>query len=87
MNSPDTQILIDVSDDFLSFNAEYFVHAFAGLNEIFQNSGSMNIVSEEKRFTVAVGIKLDYDTFNIDCMLLKPFQRSIRDCINILAKK
>ncbi len=88
MNSPETEILHKFSDDFLSSNANYFVQAFAKLNEIFEQSGQIHIISQEKKFTVAVGMKImkGSEELDVECVLLKPNQSSLRDCINIIAQ-
>lgn len=71
---------------FLASNAEFFAQAFAALNEVFGNSGPMNIVSEEAEMTVVVGAKeADGDgAMDVDCVLLEPDQESLRECINTL---
>lgn len=77
---------LEANREFLELNAEYFAQSFMALNEIFQSSGPMNIVCEDKKMTVAVGVrKADDDgAADVDCVLLKPQQESLRDCINTL---
>ncbi|NWK55825.1 hypothetical protein HW115_09400 [Verrucomicrobiaceae bacterium N1E253] len=71
---------------FLAANAEYFAQAMSPLNELFRNSGTMNIVSEEQEYTVVVGIKeVDEEgAADVDCATLEPNQQSLRDCLNAL---
>ena len=89
MDSPETENLINVNAQFLSDNAEYFAQSFMGLNEIFHNSGAMNIISEESKFVVAISMQVadDQGAIDMECTLLKPNQRSLRDCINVVANK
>ena len=78
---------IATSDEFLSSNAQFFAQTLSPVSEILQNAGPMTIVSEEAQNTVVVGLrKVDGDDGDMDvnCVLLKPHQRSIRDCINIV---
>jgi hypothetical protein len=71
---------------FIASNAEYFAQALAPLNDIFHNSGMMNIVSEESDFTIVVGIKPTEEdgVMDVDCASLDPNQESLKDCINAL---
>jgi len=77
---------IEGDSEFLASNAEFFAHAFVALNEVFQSSGPMNIVSEEADRTVVVGVKEadDDGAMDVACVLLEPNQESLRDCINTL---
>lgn len=90
--SDDTTITGEGSDpiveqqQFLAANAEYFAQALSPLNQLFDNSGMMNIVSEEEDYTVVVGMKqteVDGDV-DVDCATLEPNQQSVKDCINAL---
>lgn len=74
-------------DQFLASNAEFFTQAFAPLNQIFQNSGSMTIISEEARNTVVLNIKKTDDdgAMDVDCALLEPHQESLSECIKSLS--
>lgn len=89
MKPPETQILTQVNDQFLADNAEFFVQSFAALNDVFENYGKLSIISEENKYTVAVSFKTipDTDDLDVECMLLRPNQNSLRDCLNIVAKK
>ncbi len=89
MNAAETENLKNVNAQFLQDNAEYFAQSFIGLNEIFHNSGAMNIVSEESNFVVAICMQIadEQGAIDMDCTLLKPNQRSLRDCINVVTKK
>jgi len=82
--SPEDQI--DGDGEFLASNAEFFAQAFVAFNEVFQSSGPMNIVSEEADRTVVVGVKEadDDGAMDVDCVLLEPNQKSLRDCMNTL---
>ena len=81
---PETPLAED--SEFLASNAGFFAQAFAPLNDVFGNSGPMNIVSEEAEVAVVVGVKeADEDGgMDVDCVLLEPNQESLRDCINTL---
>ncbi len=89
--SPDTESPekpIEGHDEFLASNAHFFAQSFVGLNEIFQSSGPMNIVSEGMKNTVVVGVtKVDDDdaAMEVNCIFLRPNQKSLRDCINTLS--
>ncbi len=84
--SPEDPIDGDGDSEFLASNAEFFAQAFSALNEVFQSSGPMNIVSEEADRTVVVGVKEadDDGAMDVDCILLESDQESLRDCINTL---
>jgi len=71
---------------FVAANAEYFAQALAPLNEVFRNSGMMNIVCEEQDFTVSVGIQTigEEGVFDVDCVMLEADQGSLQDCIDAL---
>ena len=71
---------------FVSSNAEYFAQALAPLNNIFRNSGMMNIVSEETDFTMVVGMKPTNEdgVMDVDCAMLDANQESLQDSINAL---
>ena len=86
MTAPDTENKSTRHSEFLASNAEFFAQSFAVFNEIFQRSGPMNIVSEETGRTVVVGVKkADNDgAMDVDCLLLKPNQESLSNCINTL---
>jgi hypothetical protein len=89
MDSPETANLINVNTQFLTDNAEYFAQSFMGLNDVFRNSGAMNIISEESKFVVAISMQIadKQGAIDMECTLLKPNQRSLRDCINVVANK
>ena len=72
--------------DFLAANAEYFAQALAPLNGVFRNSGMMNIVCEEREYTVVVGMKEagHEGELDVDCAILGADQGSLKDCINAL---
>jgi hypothetical protein len=84
--TPDTENRPANKSEFLASNAEFFAHAFAPLNKIFQNPGPMIIVSEEKSHTIVVGLREANDNgdLDIDCALLKPNQQSLSDCIKTI---
>ncbi len=92
MISTDTESLekpenpIATRDEFLASNAGFFAQSFVELNEIFHSSGPMNIVSEGAKNTVVVGVLEadDEGAMDVNCVLLKPNQESLRNCINTL---
>ncbi len=86
MTTPDTENRNSQHSAFLASNAEFFAQSFVVLNEIFQSSGPMNIASQETGRTVIVGVKeTDNDgAMDVDCVLLKPRQESLRECIDTL---
>ena len=71
---------------FLTANAEYFAQALAPLNQVFRNSGVMNIVSQEQDFTVVVGMNETgiEGEIDVDCATLEPNQASLKNCIHTL---
>lgn len=90
MNTPESENPnneIVTSDEFLSSNAQFFAQTLSPVSDILQNAGSMTIVCEETERTVVVGLREtddDEGDMDVNCVLLKPHQRSIRDCINIV---
>lgn len=87
--TPNTDKPVDSHDEFLASNAVFFAHSFVALNDIFQSSGPMNIISEETKRTVAVGVKeADNDgSMDVNCVLLKANQESLYECINTLSSE
>jgi hypothetical protein len=85
----ETESQISDESEFLASNADFFANSFVPFNEIFQSSGPINIISEETKRTVVVGVKeADEDgAMDVDCVLLKPDQESLRGCINTVCPK
>ena len=71
---------------FAAANAEFFAQALAPINELFRNSGTMNIVSDELDYTVVVGMRTtgEDDVVDVDCALLEAGQDSLRDSLDAL---
>lgn len=84
--SNDTQFENADSGEFASANAEYFAHALAPLNELFRNTETMNIVSDELDYTFVVGLTTtgEQGVVDVDCALLEAKQESLRDSLNSL---
>lgn len=71
---------------FLAANAEYFAQALSPLNEVFDNEGVMNIVSEEQEYTMVVGMKQTgvEGEADVDCAMLDPNQPSLKESLKAL---
>lgn len=71
---------------FIAANAEFFAQTLAPINELFSNSGMMNIVSEEDEFTVVVGMRTtdEEGVMDVDCAALDPNQESLKESLNAL---
>ncbi len=75
-----------IRGEFVTQNASFFAQIFEPLNAVFENSGAMNIISEELDITVAVAVKEAnaQGEAEVDCALLESPQESLRDCIQAL---
>lgn len=71
---------------FAAANAEFFAQALAPINELFRNSGTMNIVSDEIDYTVVIGMRRtgENDVLDVDCALLEAGQDSLRGSLDSL---
>ena len=69
---------------FAAANADFFAQALAPINELFRNSKTMNIVSDELDYTVVVSMQPtgEEGVMNVDCALLEPGQDSLKECLN-----
>ncbi len=98
---PETGALVELHGDqdapggiysgFVGENANYFAQAFASLNEVFCNEGSMTIVSDEVDYTVAVAVRkaggdasYEEGVVDVDCAILEAEQDSLADCLKAL---
>ena len=74
----------DEQGEFLRQNADFFVQAYAGLMGIYGSGTKLNIVSEEKAMTLAVGL-IETDepgVMDVNCVQLTPEQASLKNCID-----
>lgn len=86
MRAPENQINCDEEGVFVAENADFFAQAFAVLRHVFDNRGTMRIVSEEEGITVAVGVR-EPDAVggvDVDCVILEPNQESLCSCLDTL---
>lgn len=72
--------------EFVANNAEFFAQAFMSLSETFNSAGAMKIVSEETKRTLVTEVSSAFSdgSRDINCVLLKPSQESLRNCLNTL---
>lgn len=80
----ETDKIREAEGEFLADNAGYFAQAFGPLNELFENSGPMQVVSEESEMTLVVGVRETEEAgvMDVDCVMLEPNQESLRDCVD-----
>ena len=69
--------------EFLRQNADFFVQSLSGLMKIYNSKNKLNIVSEEKAMTIAVGLVETEESgvMDVNCVHLSPNQNSLKGCI------
>ena len=82
--STETDSIREAEGEFLAGNAGFFAQAFGPLNEVFGNSGPMQVVSEESEMTLVVAVRETEEpgVMDVDCVMLEPNQESLRDCVD-----
>jgi hypothetical protein len=84
--STETDVIREAEGEFLTSNAGFFAQTFGPLNALFENSGPMQVVSEESEMTLVVGVRETEESgvMDVDCVMLEPNQESLRDCVNTI---
>jgi len=70
---------------FVGENASYFAQAYAPLNEVFSNDGTMKVVSDEADYTVVVAVRQaegsEVGVMDVDCAILESKQEKLSRCL------
>lgn len=90
MSNNEGVLAVTAEDDkegaYLRSNGDFFINTFSELFQVYGESGTMNILSEEELMTLSVGMKETSEpgVMEVNSLKFEPNQSSPRNCFNTI---